>query len=164
MKKKKICFVTVDCSPEYLGGYSLYHQNLIKYIKNKKNIKISWVYFGKENKKYFKEDVEYFEIKKNKLKSFTWIWNSFSLSRFFKKNNFEIINSTIGLSDFFYKKKKNQKIIQTFHGTAYFFNKNHFERFDEKGAPPSNDAGFGLKNYPCHGKNQQWTPALGSVH
>ena len=131
MKKLKICFVTVNCSPEYLGGYSLYHKNLIKYIKNNKNnIKISWVYFGSENKRYFKGGVEYFEIKTNKLKSFTWVWENFSLARFFKKNNFDIINSTVGIGSLFYKKKKDQKIIQTFHGTAYYFNKNHFKRFN----------------------------------
>ena len=126
----KICFVTISGSPEYLGGYALYHKNLIKYIqKCKKDIKISWVYLGNKNRKYFREGVEYFEIKTNKLKSFTLIEN-FYLCKFFKKNYFDIINTTGGLGIFSYKKKKGQKIIQTFHGTAYYFNKNHFKRFN----------------------------------
>jgi len=131
MKKLKICFVTINCSPDYLGGYALYHKNLIKYIKkDNKNIKISWVYFGNENKKYFKEEVQYFKIKTNKLKSFLQLGRHLQLTKFFKKNNFDIINAGPGPWAFFYKKKKNQKIIQTLHGTVYYFNKNHFRRFN----------------------------------
>ena len=131
MKKLKICFVTINCSPDYLGGYALYHKNLIKYIKkDNKNIKISWVYFGNENKKYFKEEVQYFKIKTNKLKSFLQLGRHLQLTKFFKKNDFDIINAGPGPWAFFYKKKKNQKIIQTLHGTVYYFNKNHFKRFN----------------------------------
>ena len=131
MKKLKICFVTINCSPDYLGGYALYHKNLIKYIKkDNKNIKISWVYFGNENKKYFKEEVQYFKIKTNKLKSFLQLGRHLQLTKFFKKNDFDIINAGPGPWTFFYKKKKNQRIIQTFHGTIYYFYQNHFRRFN----------------------------------
>jgi len=131
MENKKICFVTINGTPNVLGGYVLYHKNLIKYLKkNEKNFEINWVYFGKENKKFKKEGVNYFELKTNILRSFMELGNHTSLSKFFKKNYFDIINCGGGPWTYFYKKKTNQKIIQTFHGTVYYFNKNHFKRFN----------------------------------
>ncbi|MDP3986633.1 MAG: glycosyltransferase family 4 protein [Nanoarchaeota archaeon] len=127
MNKKSLCFATVS-SPHYLGGYSLYHKNLAKILK--KSYDLSWVYFGEGNAKYKKDGVTYFEIKTNKFKSATRVGEIISLSRFFNKNYFDIINTTVGLREIFYKKREKQKIIQTFHGTAYYFNKNHFERFN----------------------------------
>ena len=86
MKSKSICFMTITSSPNFLGGYSLYHKNLIGYIKKyNKDIKISWVYFGKENRNYSKEGVEYFELKSNKLQSFMFFGRSISLVNFFRK-------------------------------------------------------------------------------
>ena len=131
MKKLKICFVTITCTPKYLGGYALYHKNLIRYIKlNCKNIEISWVYFGKENKTFTDSGIKYYELKTNQIKSFLQLGRHLQLTKFFNKNNFDIINAGPGPWTFFYKKKKNQKIIQTFHGTIYYFNKNHFKRFN----------------------------------
>ncbi len=131
MKKLKICFTTMDCPPNYLGGYVLYHKNLIKCIKsNYKNIEISWVYFGGKNKTFTNEGIKYYELKTNKLKSFLQLGNHFQLTQFFNKNNFDIINLDGGPWTFFYKKKKNQKIIHTLHGTIYYFNKNHLKRFN----------------------------------
>lgn len=131
MEKLKICFVTISSSPDFLGGYSLYHKNLIKYIKLKKiNLDISWVYFGKENRTYDKEGVHYFELKSNRINSFLEIGRHFLLAKFFKKNYFDIINSIGGIWTFLYRKKENQKIIQTFHGTIYYFNKNQLKRFN----------------------------------
>ena len=55
-KKVNICFVTINGSPEFLGGYSLYHKNLIEYIKLKNiNLDVSWVYFGNEDKYMIKK-------------------------------------------------------------------------------------------------------------
>jgi len=131
MKNKKICFVTINANPEFLGGYVLYHKNLIKYLqRNFKNLEINWVYLGKENRNFSKNGVHYFELKTNKLNSFLGIGNNFCLAKFFKKNYFDVINSIGGLWTYFYKKKKNQRIIQTFHGTVYYFNKNHLKRFN----------------------------------
>jgi len=129
MKKIKICFVT-SCSPEYLGGYSLYYKNLIKALKKERNFEISWVYLGKLNRDYVEDNVKYFEIKTNSIKSFTWLGEALTLSRFFRENYFDLINSTISLRKAFYKKRADQRMIQTFHGTAYYFNKNHFSRFN----------------------------------
>lgn len=131
MEKKKICFVTINGSPDFLGGYSLYHKNLIEYIKtNHISLDVSWVYFGKENRIYDKEGVHYFELKLNKINSFMQIGKHFLLAKFFRKNYFDIINSVGGIWTFFYKKRENQKIIQTFHGTVYYFNKNQLKRFN----------------------------------
>jgi glycosyltransferase involved in cell wall biosynthesis len=131
MEKTKICFVTINGSPDFLGGYSLYHKNLIEYIKSKHmNLDISWVYFGKENKVYDKGGVHYFELKLNKMNSFMQIGKHFLLARFFRENYFDIINSIGGIWTFFYRKRENQKIIQTFHGTVYYFNKNQLRRFN----------------------------------
>lgn len=130
-KKTKICFVTIEGPPDFLGGYSLYHKNLIEYIKeNKINWDITWVYFGKENKSYNKEGVLYFELKSIGKNYFTQIKRHFLLAKFFRRNYFDIINSIGGIWTFLYKKRKNQKIIQTFHGTAYYFNKNQMRRFN----------------------------------
>jgi len=127
----KICFMTISSSPDFLGGYSLYHKNLIKYLKtNCKDLDISWVYFGNKDNSYTKEGVKYFELKSNKLQSFMFLGRSILLAKFFTKNYFEVINPLGGIWTFLYKKKKDQKIIHTFHGTAYYFNKNHFKRFN----------------------------------
>lgn len=131
MRKIKICFVTINGSPDFLGGYSLYHKNLIEYIKaNNINLNVSWVYFGKENKIYDKDGVHYFVIKSSKMSLFVQIRKHILLARFFKKNYFDIINCIGGIWTFLYKKKENQKIIQTFHGTVYYFYKNQLERFN----------------------------------
>jgi len=128
---KKICFVTLNCLPNHLGGLALYHKNLIKYIKSShKDIEINWVYFGDKNKDFLEEGVKYYEIKTNKLKSFLQLGRHLQLAKFFKKNNFDIINAGPGPWAFFYKKKKNQKIIQTLHGTIYYFNKNRLKGFN----------------------------------
>ena len=130
-KKISICFVTINGSPDFLGGYSLYHKNLIEYIKSKNiNLNVSWVYFGKENRIYDKEGVHYFELKSNRINSFMQIGRHILLAKFFKKNYFDIINCIGGIWTLFYKKRKNQKIIQTFHGTVYYFNKNQMNRFN----------------------------------
>jgi len=130
-KKVNICFVTINGSPEFLGGYSLYHKNLIEYIKLKNiNLDVSWVYFGNEDKIYDKERVHHFELKSTGENYFAQIRRHFLLAKFFKKNYFDIINSIGGIWTFLYKKRKNQRIIQTFHGTIYYFNKNQMKRFN----------------------------------
>ena len=48
-------------------------------------------------------------------------------------NFFDVINTLTGVWIYFYKKRGEQKIIQTFHGTVYYFNKNHFGRLNPIG-------------------------------
>jgi len=129
MEKLKICFATINSPPDFLGGYSLYHKNLIEYIKlNKLPLDISWVYFGNKNDTYTKEGIHYFELKSNKMNYFVQIKRNFALAKFFKSNYFNIINSTGGIWTILYKKREKQKIIHTFHGTTYYFNKNQMNR------------------------------------
>lgn len=131
MKKIKICFVGLHGSPEFLGGGNLFYKNLINYIYSKyKNIKISWVYFGKENKKYIKDNVGYIELKSSRLQSLLFLKDNLTLAKFLTKNYFDVINTSTGMWTYFYKKKKKQRIIQIFHGTVYYFNKIHFERLN----------------------------------
>lgn len=131
MEKTSLCFTSLYESPEHLGGVNLFYKNLISYIKKRnKNLEISWIYFGKENKEFIKEGINYLEIKSPILESTFLLRRNFKLAKFLTTKNFDIINSLMGFWGLFYKKKKNQKIIQTFHGTVYYFNKNHFGRFN----------------------------------
>lgn len=135
-KIKKICFVSISFSPELLGGTNLVNKNLINYIHSrKKDIEIYWVYFGKENKKYSKENVNYIELKSPIFSSPLSIRKSIKLAKFFRKNFFDVISARTGIWVNIYKKRDKQDIIQTYHGTRYYFNKNHFRRlnFIQKG-------------------------------
>lgn len=126
----KLCFCTINGSPDFLGGYSLYHKNLIKYIKQKGiDLDISWVYFGDENKEYNKDGVHYFEIKSKNINPLVEIKRHLKLAKFFNEHYFDILNCNGGLWTRFYKKKEGQKIIHTYHGTIYYFNKNQLSRF-----------------------------------
>lgn len=127
----KICFATINGEPDYLGGYSMYHKNLIKYIKqNNIDIDISWVYFGDNEREYDGRDgVHYFEIKSKKINPIREIGRHFKLAKFFKNNDFDIINCLGGIWTFPYVKKDKQKIIHTYHGTTYYFNKNQLRRY-----------------------------------
>jgi glycosyltransferase involved in cell wall biosynthesis len=128
----KICFATINGSPDYLGGYSLYHKNLIQYIRsNNIDLDISWVYFGNKNRKYTGSDgVHYFEIKSANINPVAEIMRHLKLFKFFKQHNFDIINSVGGIWTYFYEKRHTQKIIHTYHGTIYYFNKTQLKRFN----------------------------------
>jgi len=130
MKKLKICFISTN--PSFLGGATVFLFNLIQYSKKmKQNIEFTWIYKGEENKIYKKKEINFVEVKVSKFYPLDEFLFNFKVSKFLKKNNYDIINSH--LESFwmnFYKKKKNQRIIQTFHGSNYFFYKNHFSRFN----------------------------------
>ncbi len=131
MPKKRICFVSVSFPPKFLGGTNLFNKNLIDYINSKKkDIAISWVYFGEKNRRYLKENVEYIELKTPLLQSPLSIRKSLALINFFKKNDFDVISARTGIWFHLYNKKKGQRIVQTFHGTRYYLNKNHYERLN----------------------------------
>jgi len=124
----KICFVT-STSPDFLGGVSMYHKNLINYLKINKNLEITWVYFNDKAEEYDKDNVHYISLKSKKLNPYIEFKRNLSLAKFFKNKDFDIINCQGGFWTFFYKKKENQKIIHTFHGTIYYFNKNQLKKF-----------------------------------
>ena len=124
--KKKVCFIT-SSPPEYLGGLSIFHKNLLNYLKTK-NLDITWTYFGNKDRKYSKGGVNYVEIKKN-IFQIKGVENKRGIRKFLNKNHFDIVFCTGGLWIWFYFKPYDQKLIHVFHGTVYYFNKNHFKRF-----------------------------------
>ena len=129
-KKLKICFTSTN--PAFSGGTATFLQNLIQYLeKEKPNLfEFTWIYSGKKNKKYAKDNINFVEIKSPKFHLLNISLFNFRILGFLKKNFYDIINSHLeGLWMDFYKKKNNQKIIQTFHGMDYYFFKCHLERF-----------------------------------
>lgn len=128
---KKICFIP-HSSPDYLGGLSLFHRNLIDYIKkNKINLDITWVYFGDKNRTYIKENIRYIEVKHIKASFLTPFLEKFKFLEILKRDNFDIVSCASGIWSYFYKKPKNQQLIHTYHGSIYYFNKNHLKRFNK---------------------------------
>ena len=131
MTKLKICFISTN--PTFLGGGTMFLYNLLKYLKKTKNNldEFTWVYKGKENKKYKKKGINFVEIKGTEFYPLGNFLFNFKILKFLKKNYYDIINShTLELWINFYKKRNNQKIICTYHGTDYYFFKNHFKRFN----------------------------------
>ena len=128
---KSICFIS-GTSPDFLGGVPLYQRNLIKYAKEKKlKLNFTWIYPGTENREYEFEGIHCMEIKSLRypfLKEFDF---SKKVKRIISKNYFDIINTHAnwGYCLKGYSKKKNQKIIHTYHGVTYYFYKTHLKRF-----------------------------------
>lgn len=124
--KKKVCFIS-HSPPEELGGVSIYYQNLLNYLKDK-DLNITWTYSSNQNYKYSKKKIHYVELKQGKfLKYFE---NNFGIRKFLKENKFDIVFTTGGPWTWFYNKPINQKLMQIFHGTVYYFNKNHLKQFN----------------------------------
>ncbi len=122
---KSVCFIT-SSPPEYLGGLSIFHKNLLNYLKIK-NLNITWAYFGNKNQKYSKDGISYIEIKKSMFQ-IKGVENKWGIRKFLKRNYFDIVFTTGGIWTLFYLKPYNQKLIHVFHGTVYHFNKNHLKR------------------------------------
>jgi len=127
-----ICFVNAT-NPNFEGGVILFIKNLVNYIKSlKKDVKITWIYGGKENKTYTLEEVNYIEIKIPKILFLRdFIFNK-KVSIFLKNKKFDIINSH-ALSGHWmntYKKRFNQKITHTYHGITFPYYKVHLKRFN----------------------------------
>jgi len=124
---KKICFIS-HSTPTELCGVSLYHKNLLNYLKKNKELNITWTYFGTENKKYSKDGLNYIEIKKSKFK-IPYFENNFKVRKFLNENYFRIVFTTGGPWTWFYSKPIYQKLFHIYHGTVFYFNKNHLKRF-----------------------------------
>ena len=128
---KKICLIS-GSSPEFLGGVSLYQRNLIDYAKNKKlDLDFTWIYAGKENKKFSFNGINCLEIKSKKypiLKEFDF---AKKVNKALKDNKFDILNTHANWGYFLknYLKQKNQKIIHTYHGVTHPYMKIQFARF-----------------------------------
>jgi glycosyltransferase involved in cell wall biosynthesis len=126
---KRICIISAN--PEFLGGISLYTWNTIKYLKKEGN-EIFWVYGGNKNRIYKKNGLTFVEIKYFSIYPLNEIIFNFKVKKFLEKNKFKIINShaTWGFWMNFYKKQEEETIIHTYHGSTYYFFKNHLKRFN----------------------------------
>jgi len=130
MEKIKICFI--GANPNFDGGITLFQKNLIRYIKNTKiPCNISWIYQGKKNINYSEGGINYVELKIPKIIFLEDIIFNRKVSKLLKKERFDIINSHAIWGHWMknYKKRINQKIIHTYHGTTYYFLKNSSKRF-----------------------------------
>lgn len=127
-RKSKICIVSAfDIG--YLGGLSLYQKNLIKYLNKKMDL--SLVYKGVKNDKKVEKDCTFFQIKTPRLFLVGNFFFEFEMYSFLKNKKFDVINSHgfTGLWMNFFR-GENTKIIHTYHGSTYYFYKNHFKRFN----------------------------------
>ena len=128
MRKNKLKVCIIATNPNFLGGLSLYQKNLISFLKKK--AEISWIYKGSQNKEYENNGIKYFQIKVlNKIFLENLIFE-FKVLSFLNKNKFDIINSH-GFTELWMKffKRKNTKLVHTYHGSTYHFYKNHLKRF-----------------------------------
>lgn len=118
MIKKKICFVNL-ASPDFLGGISLYQKNLIKNISLDK-FEITWVYKSTKEERHSKDGINYVGLKTKKVFFIDDFLFNNKVGKYLRDNYFDIINSnaTSGYWLKNYKKKKGQKIIHTYHGSA----------------------------------------------
>jgi len=130
MKKLKICFICTN--PDFLGGVTMYAYNLIPHLeKINNNLEFTWVYKGEENKEYKKDKINFVEIKGTEFYPLGDFLFNFKVLKFLKKHDYDLINSHLwSFWINFYKKKKNQKIICTYHGMDYYFYKCHLGRFN----------------------------------
>lgn len=131
MDKLNIAFVSGN--PNFLGGFSLYQNNLTEYLKKSKdNFQITWIYFGRKLEKYKKRGITFISLKTPNIPFLDILFSNFKLLKFFKKNNYDLINVHAGPMTIpwlnFYRKKENQKIFSTHHGITYSFNMNHLNR------------------------------------
>lgn len=128
---KKVCLVS-GSSPSFLGGISLYQRNLINYACDKKlNLNFTWVYPGDKNREYNFEGINCVEIKSRKHPFLREFYFAKKVKRYLERKEFEIINSHAnwGYCLKRYFKKKDQKIIHTYHGVTYPYMKIQFAKF-----------------------------------
>jgi len=124
---KRICIIST--TPEFLGGVSLYTQNIVSVLKLKNAYEIFWVYQGEKNRVYEKKGVHFVEIKTKWKYPLSEIDFNNKVGKFLEQNDFDIINSHAIWGSWMndYNKKKNQKIIHTYHGSTFHFFKNHLK-------------------------------------
>lgn len=128
--RKSICIVASE--PGFLGGVSLFQNNFLDYLKSIKfEADITWVYQGKTNRAYSKNGIICREIKTPGFYPLNEFFYNLKLASYFRKNNFDIIsiNGTGGFWTIFSRKNKERRIVSTYHGTTYYFFKNHMKRF-----------------------------------
>lgn len=126
----KICFVGEN--PETVGGMSLFQRNLIDYLKNnEESFDITWIHRSDKDKEEVVKGIKYVGISLPAVFLLKDIIFNKKVKRYLEKNYFDIVNSHAIWGNWMksYKKKKIQKLINTYHGTTYYFYKNHMGRF-----------------------------------
>jgi len=128
---KTICLIS-GSSPKFLGGISLYQRNLIEYAKKKKlDLDFTWIYPGGRDREYNLEGIKCIELKSFRypiLKEFNF---AKKVEKVLETGKFDIINTHAnwGYCMKEYIKKKDQKIIHTYHGVTFSYMKIQFEKF-----------------------------------
>lgn len=124
----KICVISSD--PFFLGGVSLYTWDIVNSLKRTKENEITWIYRGGKNRTYDKEGIKFIELKVSGRYPLNEILFNFELKRFLERKKFDIINSHAiwGFWIRNFRKKGKQELIHTYHGSTYYFFKNHFKR------------------------------------
>ena len=126
----RICFVNAT-NPNFIGGVSLYQKRLIENI-DLRQYNITWIYKGRQNRKYDKNGIKYMEIKVPKL----YFWNEVVFNRkvlrHLNKERYDIINSHAlwGYWMRKYRGRKGSKIIHTYHGVAYPYYKIQLKKYN----------------------------------
>lgn len=129
--QKRLCFVN-GTNPKFLGGISLYQKNLINALEKNNEIHSTWVYQSYKQERYSKGNVEYIGLKCGKIPFINDVIFNIRVKRYLDNNYFDLINSHAiwGIWMAGYKKRKNQKIIHTYHGATYPYYKIHLKRFN----------------------------------
>lgn len=130
MKKISICFVA-GSNPDFLGGISLFLNNLISYFRTAKfGANITWVYKGNKNRSYSKGGIRYVELAVSKRYPLDEIQFNFKVKSFLYAHQFDIINSHASWGYWMKNFEKNDRQIKihVYHGTSYYFFRNHLKR------------------------------------
>ncbi|MBU2612469.1 MAG: glycosyltransferase family 4 protein [Nanoarchaeota archaeon] len=131
MRRESICFIS-GSSPVFLGGISLYQKNLIEYAKKRKlGLDFTWIFPGKENRKFTFEKIRCIEIKVPEIPFLKELFFAKKVKKIISRVFFDIINTHANWGSFLknYQKIKGQKIIHTYHGADIPYWKTQFERF-----------------------------------
>lgn len=127
-----ICFI-LDCNPRYLGGVATYIKNLITFLHKSshwKNMQITVIYPGKDDKSFRESDINYVEIKTRISSPLGFFEYGKKVAKRLEEQQFDIINSH-GLGGGYFGKyirNKNFRWVHTYHGVTYYFFKNHLLR------------------------------------
>lgn len=122
----------IGADPYSDGGISNYQKNLIKYFKSKnKNIEITLVYKSYKNEKKIKDGINYVGLNPGKIPFIgDFIFNK-KVGEFLNRNYFDIIISHAiwGYWMKNYNKKRNELLINVYHGVTFPYYKIHLKRF-----------------------------------
>ncbi|MCK5624625.1 glycosyltransferase family 4 protein [Candidatus Pacearchaeota archaeon] len=130
MKKNKLNVgIILASDPNFLGGLALYQKNLISCLS--KDVNLSLIYKGSENKKKIDKEVNFFQIKAPDISFIGNFIFEFKVRNFLKRNKFNLLNSHGFTGLWMESSKKNTKLIHTYHGSTYHFYKNHLKRFNK---------------------------------